>query len=193
MKGLSLKSLLVATVTAVTLLVTSTVSAQGLKSGNILMGLNPFAFDSSNKISAIAPSYMVGYRINDTFLPYAYFSASVYEYEKKKEEYNGYYGSTTTYTSTDTDTKIGLGGGLRVYLGNPSNIVRIFAGGAMGIVSADDMGFNLGGFFGAEAMITDNFSISGQVGAEVVDSGAKGSKTTFDLGVGNVMFNLYFF
>lgn len=192
MKGLSLKSLLVATVTTVTLLVTSTVSAQGLKSGNILMGLNPFAFDSSNEISAIAPSYMVGYRINDTFLPYAYFSASVYETKSTRTIDSGY-GTTYTSTSTSTDTKVGLGGGLRVYLGNPSNIVRIFAGGAMGIVSADDMGFNLGGFFGAEAMITDNFSISGQVGAEVVDSGAKGSKTTFDLGVGNVMFNLYFF
>lgn len=171
MKPLSIKSLLVATVTAATLLITSTASAQGLKSGNILMGLNPF----SNDVSAIAPDYMVGYRVNDTFLPYAYFSVDVYQ------------------SGRSTNTNVGLGGGLRVYLGDPSNTVRLFTGGALGILNDDDTGFNLGGYFGAEAMITDNFSISGQVGAEVADTGAKGSKTTFDLGVGNVMFNLYFF
>ncbi|SOB76513.1 hypothetical protein SAMN04488490_2211 [Marinobacter sp. LV10R510-11A] len=133
-----------------------------------MMGFNPF----SNSTSVSAPSYMIGFKASEQLMPFAY--------------------ASLTDRGGDSDTRIGLGGGARLYLGDMSTRIRPFAGGALGITSAEDTGFGIGAFFGAEAMITDGISISGQVGAEIGDDGGEYSDTTIELGTANVMFNLYF-
>lgn len=170
MKNFSLKSGLIAATAATALLTAGTASAQESESNNIMMGFNPFA--SSSPINVTAPDYMIGFKVSESLLPFAY--ASI-------EDRGG-----------NTDTIFSVGGGARLYLGQISEKVRTFAGGAAGIVNATDTGFGLGGFFGAEAMITEGFSVSGQVGMEIQDSGCNNCDTTFELGTANVMFNLYF-
>ncbi|HTN32423.1 MAG TPA: hypothetical protein VL091_00290 [Marinobacter sp.] len=171
MKRFSLKSLLVATAAATMTLTAGVASAQESQSNNIMMGFNPF---ESTFSTVSAPSYMIGFKANDNLLPFAYVSII-----DNKAEYGD-------------DTVLALGGGARMYLSDISNRIRPYAGGAFGIVNAADTGFGLGGFFGAEAMITDGFSVSGQVGLEISDSGCTGCDTNFELGTANVMFNLYF-
>jgi hypothetical protein len=41
-------------------------------------------------------------------------------------------------------------------------------------------------------MVTESFSVSGQIGAEISDDGGQNSSTAISLGTANVMFNLYF-
>ncbi|MDN6320726.1 MAG: hypothetical protein L0J77_13270 [Marinobacter sp.] len=170
MKLFSLKSNLIATTAATAFLTAGMASAQESESNNIMMGFNPFKDTYS---SVTAPSYMIGFKANETLLPFGYVSV-------------------IDDGRDNTDTVFAFGGGARMYLGDLSNRIRPFAGAAAGIVNADDTGFGIGAFFGAEAMITDGFSISGQVGAEIGDEGRDNSDTTFELGTANVMFNLYF-
>lgn len=168
MKHFSLKSHLVAATAATAVLTAGMASAQETQSNDIMMGFNPFN-DSVLEPSVTAPSYMLGFKASDQLMPYVF--ASILDDDRF------------------TDTIITLGGGARMYISDMSNRVRPYAGAAAGIVSADETGFGIGGFFGAEAMITDGFSISGQVGAELRDDG---NNSAFELGTANVMFNLYF-
>jgi len=170
MKRFSLKSLLVATAAATMTLTSGMASAQESQSNDIMMGFNPF---QSTFSTVTAPSYMIGFKASETLLPFGYVVLI----------------DDDNYSK---DTVFGVGGGARLYLGDISNRIRPFAGAAAGIVSADDTGFGIGGFFGAEAMVTEGISISGQVGAELTDPGCKGCSTAFELGTANVMFNLYF-
>ncbi|MGO1461270.1 MAG: hypothetical protein ACTHV7_03010 [Oleiphilaceae bacterium] len=171
MKYFSLKSNLVAATAATAFLTAGIASAQESGSNNIMMGFNPFKDTYSN---VTAPSYMVGFKASDALLPFGY--VSVVDDEQK-------YGD---------DTVFAIGGGARLYLGDLSNRIRPFVGAAAGVVDAADTGFGIGAFFGAEAMITDGFSISGQVGAELGDDGCDSCDTSIELGTANVMFNLYF-
>ncbi|WP_298449777.1 hypothetical protein [uncultured Marinobacter sp.] len=176
MKLFSLKSKLVAA-TAATAILSSGMAVAQESDSKIMMGFNPFS--SSNNIavsSAVAPSYMIGFKVSETLVPYAYLTVADYQ----------------ARDGSGTDTGIALGGGARMYLGDISNQIRPFAGGALGLVNQDDTGFALGAFFGAEAMITDGISISGQIGAGLSDAGCNGCDTQLELGAGNVMFNLYF-
>lgn len=165
------------TATAASLMLTSgAVSAQSEEGGKLMLGFNPFGNSSGtaslNQTAATAPQYMVGIRVNDQVMPYAY--------------------GAITDPGGNQDTIVGFGGGARFYLDKISSNVRPFAGAALGIVSQDDTGFGVGGFFGAEAMVTDALSVSGQVGAEVGDRGCTNCDTQVSLGTANVMFNLYF-
>lgn len=171
MKYNSLKSHLIAVTAATAVLSAGMASAQETQSNDIMMGFNPFE-DTFSTVTA--PSYMIGFKADENLLPFAY--AVVIDDERR-------YGD---------DTLFGVGGGARYYLNDVSDRVRPFAGAAAGIVNAHDTGFGIGAFFGAEAMITDGFSISGQVGAEIVDEGCNGCDTEIELGTANVMFNLYF-
>lgn len=170
MKYFSLKSSLIAATATAAFLTAGMASAQESESSNIMMGFNPFK-DTFSTVTA--PSYMIGFKTSENLLPFGYISV------------------VDDQTFGD-DTVFALGGGARMYMGDLSDRIRPFAGGALGIVNATDTGFGLGAFFGAEAMITDGFSISGQVGAEITDSGCDGCDTSFNLGTANVMFNLYF-
>jgi hypothetical protein len=170
MNYFSLKSHLIAATAAATLLGAGIASAQEAQSNEIMMGFNPF---QSTFSTVTAPSYMIGFKASEQLLPFGYVVLI----------------DDDTYSK---DTVFGMGGGARFYLGDLSNRIRPFAGAAAGIVSADDTGFGIGGFFGAEAMVTEGISISGQVGAEITDAGCKGCSTAFELGTANVMFNLYF-
>lgn len=170
MKNVSLKSLLVATTATAAFLTAGMASAQESQSTDIMMGFNPFK-DTFSTVTA--PSYMIGFKANDRLLPFGY--VSVID--------NQAYGN---------DTLFAVGGGARFYLGDLSTRIRPFAGAAAGIVNAADTGFGIGAFFGAEAMITEGISISGQVGAEITDNGCNACDTNFELGTANVMFNLYF-
>ncbi|MGO1502313.1 MAG: hypothetical protein ACTHWH_13635 [Marinobacter sp.] len=169
MKSFSLKPLLVAATTATAVLAAGMASAQESQSNDIMMGFNPFESDNV----ATAPNYMIGFKASEKLLPFGYVSV-------------------VDDGNDNTDTVFSVGGGARLYLGNLSNRIRPFAGAAAGIVNAEDTGFGLGAFFGAEAMITDGISISGQIGAEIADKGHENSDTEFNLGTANVMFNLYF-
>lgn len=171
MKNFSLKSLLVAATAAAAVLAAGMASAQESQSTDIMMGFNPF---ESTFSTVTAPSYMIGFKTSEKLLPFGYVSVI---------------DDKATYGD---DTVFAVGGGARMYLGDLSNRIRPFAGAAAGIVNAADTGFGIGAFFGAEAMITDGFSISGQVGTEITDSGCDGCDTNFELGTANVMFNLYF-
>lgn len=171
MKRFALKSCLVAATAATSILSAGMASAQESQSNNIMMGFNPF---ESTFSTVTAPSYMIGFKANDKLLPFGY--VSVIDDE-------AVYGD---------DTLFAVGGGARLYLGDLSNRIRPFAGAAAGIVNAADTGFGIGAFFGAEAMITDGISVSGQIGAEIADSGCDACDTSFELGTANVMFNLYF-
>ncbi len=170
MKPFSVKSLLIAATATASLMSASLVNAQESESHDLMMGFNPF---ESTFSSVTAPSYMVGIKADEQLLPFGY--AVVIDDE--------------TYS---TDTVFGVGAGVRMYISDMSNRVRPYAGVAAGIVNAEDTGFGIGAFFGAEAMITSGVSISGQVGAEIADRGCNGCDSTFELGTANVMFNLYF-
>lgn len=173
MKLFSLKSKLVAATAATAILSSGMAVAQESESGKIMMGFNPFGSSSLfGGPSVTAPSYMVGYKVSETLLPFGYVSV--------------------TDPGGSLDTVFTFGGGARMYLGDMSTRIRPFAGAAAGIVNASDTGFGIGAFFGAEAMITDGVSISGQIGAEIADGGCNACDTTIDLGTANVMFNLYF-
>ena len=115
---------------------------------------------------------MIGVRTSDQLMPFGYVSIA---------DRGG-----------NTDTVLGIGGGARFYLDNISDNVRPYAGASAGIINATDTGFGLGAFFGAEAMVTQAISISGQVGLEIADQGCEFCDTNFQLGAANVMFNLYF-
>ncbi|MDI9246196.1 hypothetical protein [Marinobacter sp. CHS3-4] len=173
-----MKKTFIALSTVAALTTTGMASAQDSGSNDLMMGFNPFGLNfgglnvDSSQISATAPSFMVGMRTSDKLMPFGY--AAIAD--------NG----------GNTDTVIGFGGGARYYLDNISQNVRPFAGASAGIISAEDTGFGIGGFFGAEAMVTDAFSVSGQVGLEIADQGGTNSDTVFQLGTANVMFNLYF-
>ncbi|WP_309044864.1 hypothetical protein [Marinobacter sediminicola] len=169
MKLFSLKSKLVAATAATAILSSGMAVAEESNSNNIMMGFNPFG---SSNISATAPDYMIGLKVSETLMPYGYV--------------------TLADRGGNSDTAFGIGGGARLYLGDISNRIRPFAGGALGIYNETDTGFGLGAFFGAEAMITDGISISGQIGAEIGDRGCTGCDTAIELGTANVMFNLYF-
>jgi hypothetical protein len=165
----TIKKTLIAATAAASVLAAGSATAEN----QIMMGFNPFPGTFGTPDSASAPSYMVGMRTSDQLMPYAYLSI----------DDSGEQGSDTTFQ---------IGGGARFYLDNISQNVRPFAGAAIGIVNAADTGFGLGAFFGAEAMITESFSVSGQIGAEIADSGRQNSSTAISLGTANVMFNLYF-
>ena len=164
-----IKKTLIAATAAASVMAAGTATAEN----EIMMGFNPFqgTTTSVNRISA--PSYMVGMRTSDRLLPFAFLSIND----------SGVQGS---------DTVFALGGGARYYLDNISENIRPFAGAAIGLVNAADTGFGLGGFFGAEAMITESFSVTGQIGADISDNGGRNSSTAIALGTANVMFNLYF-
>jgi len=172
---MKIKKTLIALSVGAALTASGNVAAQG---NNIMLGFNPFGGSGGGMPNAAplpspsAPDYMVGFRMSDELMPYAFGSIND--------------------PGGDADTQLALGGGLRYYLGDVSTTVRPFLGGAFGIINAEDTGFGLGGFFGAEAMITDGFSVSGQIGLDIADSGADNSDTQFTLGSANVMFNLYF-
>lgn len=165
-----IKKTLIAATAAASVLAAGSATAQENK---FMMGFNPFQgiFGLSSSVSA--PNYMVGMRTSDQLMPFGYLSIND----------SGVQGSDTVFS---------LGGGARYYLDNISENIRPFAGAAVGLVNAADTGFGLGAFFGAEAMVTDSFSVSGQIGAEVADNGGANSSTAISLGTANVMFNLYF-
>lgn len=171
MKYFSVKSAAIAATAATVILSAGTAGAQESGSNQIMMGFNPFQDTFS---SVTAPSYMIGFKASEQLLPFGY--AVLIDDERA-------YGD---------DTVFGVGAGARMYLGDLSNRIRPYAGAAAGIVSAADTGFGIGGFFGAEAMITEGMSISGQVGAEIADEGCETCDSTFEIGTANVMFNLYF-
>ncbi len=173
MKRFSIKTAAIAATAATAILSAGTVGAQESQSqsNDIMMGFNPFQDTFS---SVTAPSYMIGFKASEQLLPFGY--AVLIDDEQQ-------YGD---------DTVFGVGAGARMYLGDLSNRIRPYAGAAAGIVSAADTGFGIGGFFGAEAMITEGMSVSGQVGAEIVDEGCDTCDSAFELGTANVMFNLYF-
>lgn len=171
MKNFSIKTSLIAVTAATAFLTAGMASAQESESSNIMMGFNPFK-DTFSTVTA--PSYMIGFKASEKLLPFGYIVVI------DDEDILG------------DDTVFGVGGGARLYMGDLSNRIRPFAGAAAGIVNADDTGFGIGAFFGAEAMITDGVSISGQVGAEIVDRGCTNCNTAVNLGTANVMFNLYF-
>lgn len=164
-----IKRTLIAATAAVSVLAAGSATAEN----QIMMGFNPFQGVFGIFNSATAPSYMVGMRTSDQLMPYAYLSI-------------------VDTGVQNSDTIFSLGGGARYYLDNVSQNIRPFAGAAIGIVDQADTGFAVGAFFGAEAMITESFSVSGQVGAEVADDGGPNSSTAISLGTANVMFNLYF-
>ncbi|HKK56484.1 hypothetical protein [Marinobacter sp.] len=174
-----IKNTLIAATAAASVLAAGSAAAEN----RIMMGFNPFqgildnvgnAVSNSGASSSVsAPSYMVGMRTSDQLMPYAFLSIVD----------TGVQGADTIFS---------LGGGARYYLDNVSQNIRPFAGAAIGIVDREDTGFGVGAFFGAEAMITESFSVSGQIGAEIADSGRANSSTAISLGTANVMFNLYF-
>lgn len=176
-----IKKSLIAATAAASVLAAGSAAAQNQQNqqNQIMMGFNPFQeiFSQGQALgtvsSASAPSYMVGIRTSDQLMPYGYLSISD----------DGSQGSDTVFE---------LGGGARFYLDNISQNIRPFAGAAFGIINAEDTGFSLGAFFGAEAMITESFSVSGQIGAEISDRGCDACDTAIELGTANVMFNLYF-
>lgn len=163
---------------AVALTASGNVAAQS--DNNIMLGFNPFGGatggtgmpGATTSFSPSAPDYMVGFRVSEELMPYAF--------------------GAVNDPGGDADTMVAFGGGLRYYLSDISTNVRPFFGGSFGIVNQADTGFGLGGFFGAEAMITDGFSVSGQLGLDITDPGGDNSDTQFTLGSANVMFNLYF-
>lgn len=166
----SLKPYLMAATTAASLLTAGLASAQESQTHDLMMGFNPF---ESTFSSITAPSYMIGIKADNRLLPFGY--AVVLDDD-----------------TVSNDTVFGVGAGARMYISDMSNRVRPYAGAAAGLINAEDTGFGIGAFFGAEAMITDGISISGQVGAEIVDRGCTGCDSAFELGTANVMFNLYF-
>lgn len=176
MKTQRIKKTLIAFSVGAALTASGSVAAQ---ENNIMLGFNPFGSGSSTPTmtgsattaSVGAPDYMVGFRVSDELMPYAFGSIAD--------------------PGGDADTRLTIGGGLRYYLLGLSNNVRPFLGGGAGIMSAEETGFGVGGFFGAEAMITDGFSVSGQLGLDITDPGGD-ADTVFTLGSANVMFNLYF-
>jgi|AntRauTorckE6833_2_1112554.scaffolds.fasta_scaffold00710_2 hypothetical protein len=178
MDAYMIKKTFIALSAAAALTLSGVATAQESGSNNLMMGFNPFGLSfggfgvSSSQVTASAPSYIVGMRTSDQLMPFGYVSIAD----------NG----------GNTDTIFGIGGGARFYLDNISQNVRPFAGASAGIINAADTGFGIGGFFGAEAMITKAISISGQVGLEIADDGSANSDTNFQLGTANVMFNLYF-
>lgn len=165
-----IKKTLIAATAAASVLAAGSATAEENK---IMMGFNPFQGVFGFLNSPTAPSYMVGMRTSDQLMPFGYLSIN-------------------DSGAENADTILSLGGGARYYLDNISENVRPFAGAAIGIVNAEDTGFGLGAFFGAEAMITKSFSVSGQIGAELADDGGQNSSTAISLGTANVMFNLYF-
>ena len=174
MDAYMIKKTFIALSAAAALTLSGVATAQESGSNNLMMGFNPFGGSllNSSQISASAPSYIVGMRTSDQLMPFGYVSIAD--------------------SDNNPATVFGIGGGARFYLDNISQNVRPFAGASAGIINAADTGFGIGGFFGAEAMVTQAISISGQVGLEVSDSGGDNSDTTFQLGAANVMFNLYF-
>jgi|AntDeeMinimDraft_4_1070355.scaffolds.fasta_scaffold00027_72 hypothetical protein len=176
MKTQRIKKTLVTATAASVMLISGAASAQSEGDSKLMLGFNPFGASaltgSLNQVSATAPQYMVGMRVNDQLMPYAY--------------------AAIADPGGNADTAIGFGGGARLYLDNISNNLRPYAGAAVGIINQDDTGFGMGGFFGAEAMITDAVSVSGQIGAEVGDRGCRNCDTQVTLGTANVMFNFYF-
>jgi hypothetical protein len=171
MNRFSFKTAAIAATAATAILSAGTVGAQESQSqsNEIMMGFNPF---TSDDLSVTAPSWMVGLKADERLLPYGYVSIAD--------------------PGGNADTAFAVGGGARLYISDMSNRIRPFAGAAFGLLNQDDTGFGLGGFFGAEAMITDGLSVSGQVGMEIQDRGCDACDTTFELGTANVMFNLYF-
>lgn len=165
----TIKKALIAATAAASILAAGSASAEN----QFMMGFNPFQGTFTNVSEITAPTYMVGMRTSDQLMPFAYLSIND----------DGNQGSDTVFS---------LGGGARFYLDNISQNIRPFAGAAAGIVNAADTGFGLGAFFGAEAMVTESFSVSGQIGAEIADDGRANSSTAISLGTANVMFNLYF-
>lgn len=176
MKTQRINKTLITAAAASVMLVSGAASAQSDEDNKLMLGFNPFGsstgIGSLNQTAATAPQYMVGVRVSDQVMPYAY--------------------GAITDPGGDADTIVGFGGGARFYLDNISSNVRPYAGASLGIVSQDDTGFGMGGFFGAEAMVTDALSVSGQVGAEIGDRGCTNCDTQVSLGTANVMFNLYF-
>ena len=181
MKTQKIKKTLIAVSVGAALTASGNAVAQA--DNNVMLGFNPFGGSSTAmpampgqgstapSVSVGAPDYMVGMRVSDEIMPFAF--------------------GSITDPGGDADTQLAIGGGMRYYLQNISANVRPFMGGALGIVSAEDTGFGLGGFFGAEAMVTDGFSVSGQVGLDITDAGGD-ADTVFTLGSANVMFNFYF-
>ncbi len=178
MKTQKIKKTLIAISVGAALTASGNVAAQD---NNIMLGFNPFGGSAAmpsmpgqaapSVPSVGAPDYMVGIRMSEELMPFAFGSIND--------------------PGGDADTQLTIGGGMRYYMQNISDNVRPFLGGAAGIISAEETGFGLGGFFGAEAMITDGFSVSGQLGLDITDPGGD-ADTQFTLGSANVMFNLYF-
>jgi|SRR5690554_4108551 len=153
-------------VLGLSLMVASTAFADQPQKGDVSLALNPF---TDGDISA--PSYSVGYFVSEELMPFAFVALEGRDVG---------------------DDIVTLGGGARFYMNQLSEHLRPFAGGALGIVSAEDTGFGLGAFVGVEAMITKGMSISGQVGLDITDGGCDGCSTNFDIGTSAVQFNFYF-
>lgn len=166
MKKNQLRKGLMAATLAAGLMSAPTAFANPPAAGDLALSLNPF-FEGS----VGAPSYSLGYFVSDTVMPYAFI------------------GIEGRDVGDDVFT---IGGGVRAYLGGMSDRLRPYAGGAIGIVNAEDTGFGIGAFFGAEAMIVNGFSVSGQVGLDIVDQGCNGCSANVDLGVASAQFNFYF-
>lgn len=146
--------------------------------GDLAITFNPFGGDLFSSVvtgqrpAATAPQFALGYFVSNDLMPYAYLSI---------DDIDG-----------ASDTAISIGGGVRAYIGGISQRLRPFAGGAFGLINANDTDISLGGFFGAEAMIVNGFSVSGQIGADLTMLGCNGCGTNVNLGTSSVMFNFYF-
>lgn len=128
------------------------------------------------------PSYNLGLFLSDTMMAYG----------------------NVRLINHEGGTNIGLGGGVRLYQPRPGPL-RTFFDGSLSIMnldgvddgtgtgtSADSTIIGLGGFFGAEYMISKNASFGAKVGGAFTDFGGDLDFTTLDLGVVEMMFNFYF-
>ena len=96
--------------------------------------------------------------------------------------------------NNDIGTNFGLGGGVRFYQ-NTTGPIRTFFDGNLRFYSMDlDEGsasaFSLGGFFGGEFNLAPRASLAVRVGAAYSDF--DGDMSTLDLGVADVLLNIYF-
>jgi hypothetical protein len=100
-------------------------------------------------------------------------------------------------------TNIALGGGVRLYQPRPGPL-RTFLDGSLSFVNLDGIAdpnggpdidgriISLGGYFGAEYLLSKHASVGAKVGGAFTDFGGDLDFTTLDLGVAEVMFNFYF-
>ena len=111
---------------------------------------------------------------------------------------------TVRLINHEEGTNIALGGGMRLYQPRPGPL-RTFLDANLTFINLDGVPdpaggpndidgriLSLGGFFGAEYMVSKNASFGAKVGGTFSDFGGDLDFTTIDLGVAEVMFNFYF-